>query len=114
MTILAYVEEIIQFLVAKCSLFAPVVAGHLRAEKRSLAIRIMPSAGRANYAGERERPIRFQILSKSPDQQEALRVLEDICEALADRDIRVYSEPSYLQEDEQSYIYTAAFEGHVD
>nr|WP_072513819.1 hypothetical protein [Ndongobacter massiliensis] len=113
MTILSYVDDVIKFLSANCTLFSPIVVGHLRAERRSIALRIMPSNGREHYAGERERPISFQILTKSPDQQEALQALEEICEALLNRDIRVYSEPSYLQEDEQSYIYTAAFEGRL-
>ena len=114
MTVTQYIDSIATFLEANLSLYAPITIGRLTADRKSIAIRIMPSGNTKHYDSTRARDISYQILAKSNSHSEAITTLEDIAYKLEEIGAEVYSEPSYLQEDEQGFIYTSAYKDILD
>lgn len=114
MNMQTFFEETIGYVGSSVQLYAPVVIGKLSTNPRSIAFRLMPSApGDRFFSGSRMRGIQFQVLTKSPDQLEAMNTLEAISDALESMDIEVTSEPNYLSSDEQGWTYTAAFRTEI-
>lgn len=108
-----YLEGIKNLLENKLSLFASVKFGKLDKSNKSIAIRLMPSSSTSNYQDSRTREIQFQILSKSPSQVEALISLEAIANTLEQEGIEVYTEPHYLDSDEQGYTYSSSYKDEI-
>ena len=90
------------------SLISRVRLGKLGKENKSIALRVMPSNNLHFYEGQRDINLSYQVLVKSDSQLEALKEIENIAEYLITKGSEVYSEPSYLEEDEQGYTYTVA------
>lgn len=114
MTITEYIDFIATFLESNINLYARIEIGRLTSDLKSIAIRIMPSGNTKHYDSTRARDISFQILTKSNNHSEAISALEDIAFKLQEIGVEVYSEPSYLYEDEQGYIYTSAYRDILD
>lgn len=114
MNIQTFFEQTIQSISSSVPLYAPVVIGKLSTNPRSIAFRLMPSApGDRFFTGDRMRGVQFQVLTKSPDQLQAMNTLESISDSLEELGIEVTSEPNYLSSDEQGWTYTAAFRTEI-
>jgi len=107
MMINLYILELINFLKTELSLYADVKIGQLSTDQESIALRVMPSGNTNYYAGKRTRHLQFQILTKSRNYNTASNTLEQIADKLIEYGCDVYSEPSFLQKDEQGYVCTA-------
>ena len=113
MSLVDYFRELAKKIEEELSLDKPINLGRLTVDKESIALRIMPGGSESYYAGKRSRNINFQILVKSEKQTQAINTIEKIVDKLIKNDCDVYSEPSYLQSDEQGYTYTAALTAHI-
>lgn len=88
-----------------------VKIGLLPLDERSACIRLMPSGnGPRYYNGAREQTMLFQVLVKSPDQLEALTQCQAVTDELEQLGMETYTEPNFLQKEQQSYIYQASFQ----
>lgn len=113
MSLVDYFRELAKKIEEELSLDSPVSLGRLTTDRESIALRIMPGGSESYYAGKRSRNINFQVLVKSEKQTKAINTIERIVDKLIENDCDVYSEPSYLQSDEQGYIYTTALTAHI-
>lgn len=110
MSITQYLDTLILGLAMTMQLPETTFAiGGLTADSRSIAIRLMPSTSSHYYAGDRGRRVAFQALVKDQKQKDTVNLIDELTEALTSMDATIYTEPSYLQDDEQGYIYTASF-----
>lgn len=113
MSLVDYFRELTEKIEEELSLDKPINLGRLTTNRESIALRIMPGGSESYYAGKRSRNINFQVLVKSEKQTEAINTIEKIVDKLIENDCDMYSEPSYLQSDEQGYIYTTALTAHI-
>lgn len=81
--------------------------GRLSNDDKAISLRIMPSNSLKFYDNDKSINLSLQVLSKSKSQLEALRMAEKVTKYLDDEGMRIIQEPSYLDEDEQGYIYMA-------
>lgn len=110
MDAITFLTQKVSYLQQVAQPFAPISIGTLPPARKALAIRLMPSGrGQEFQSKERVQNISFQVLAKSDDQVEALSSLTLIADKLELIDVQTYTEPNFLQQDEQSYIYTASF-----
>lgn len=111
MTVYEFIDSTVKSLMSDLQLISVVRIGKLSADFKSIAIRLMPSDNTYFYAGQRDVTLRYQILVKSDYHKEAIQEIEKITQYLNDYiGSMVYIEPNYVSEDEQGYIYQAAFE----
>ena len=113
MSLVDYFRELAKKVEDELSLDKPINLGRLTTDRESIALRIMPGGSESYYAGKRSRNINFQVLVKSEKQTQAINTIEKIVDKLIENDCDVYSEPSYLQSDEQGYIYRTALTAHI-
>lgn len=114
MTLLEYIKTVKKEIELNAQPFSIIELGALSTERKSIAIRPMPSGGGVSYhKGPRMRDIQFQVLAKSPSQSEVINTLDRIATNLEEFGAEVYSEPNYLSRDEQGYIYTCAFKANL-
>lgn len=109
MSVVDHLLNLVNRLQNDLTLYANINLGRLSIDVKSIALRVMPSGNVNYYQGKRSREVMFQILAKSNDQIQAIKALEQIADKLVELDCEVYTEPSYLQQDEQGYTYTASF-----
>lgn len=81
----------------------------LDSDRECTAIRVMPSGNTRFYDENRAINLTFQLLVKAEKQSRAAMLIGLIGDYLDKQGAYIYSEPSYLQHDEQGYIYTASF-----
>lgn len=105
--------ELTKILQDELKLFSTINLGKLSTERKSIALRVMPSGNVNYYGGNRSRELLFQVLTKSPNQVEAITTLEEIANKLIENECEVYSEPSFIQQDEQGYIYSASLRIYI-
>lgn len=86
-----------------------VTLGLLSKSLKSIAIVLMPTGNKSFYQGDRDINLQYQILVKSINHRQALQISEKIASKLLLGGNEVYSEPSFLSEDEQGCIYTTAY-----
>jgi len=81
----------------------------LDSDRECVAIRVMPSGNTRFYDENRAINLTFQLLVKAEKQSRTAMLIGLISEYINKTGADIYTEPSYLQHDEQGYIYTASF-----
>ena len=110
MTVVEFLNYVIEYINLSVRPYAPFSIGSLSSENKALAIRLMPiGRGQEYQSGDRDKLVQFQVLSKSNNQLQALSTLSQIAEKLEEKGIQTYVEPNFIQQDNQAYIYSAAF-----
>lgn len=108
MRISSYLDEV-YLMIKKEYKDYDVTLGKLSKSLRSIAIVLMPTGNRIFYQGHRDINLQYQILVKSINHRQALQISEKITNELITDGNEVYSEPSFLSQDEQACIYTTAY-----
>lgn len=122
-------DRLIDVIESRVALNAAVQVGILSQEPKAVCFRLTPSTFREAYL-DRGRVYRmsFQILVKDNDQQNAIRVINDIThvlDRLTEQDIaltegrfvqcEVYTLPNFVEKTEHDeYIYTALFNAEYE
>jgi Bacteriophage minor capsid protein len=124
-------DKILDAITANVDLNAPIKTGVLSNEPSAVCARLIPSNSRVAYMDNgRVYQMSFQVLVKDPDQQEAVRVLDEIIafvDLLTHDDIvlensrfrfikcDVYTMPNFVEKTEHDeYVYTALFNAEYE
>lgn len=124
-------DKILDAITANVKLNAPIQVGVLSGEPSAVCARLIPSYSRVAYMDNgRVYQMSFQVLVKDSDQQEAVRVLDEITtfvDLLTHDDIvlknnrfrfikcDVYTMPNFVEKTEHDeYIYTALFNAEYE
>jgi beta-glucosidase/6-phospho-beta-glucosidase/beta-galactosidase len=124
-------DKIIDAIEANVDLNALIKVGILINEPSAVCVRLIPSNSRIAYMDNgRVYQMSFQVLVKDPNEQEAIRVLDEITyfiDRLTHDDItltdsrfqfiqcNVYTMPNFVEKTEHDeYIYTALFNAEYE